>query len=387
MKRRFGRRRSDRMIALWAIVATVALFVTYEMACDTNGPTAPPLPVTESVAPVVASSTPAPAATPASTPTPERARGPVSVVCQGGACKFSNTEGATHVVLAECTKAGLHNDWGSISVKVPHGTDTASVTPYDVCDVAKMGVSKLRCADETRNVQLDFTAGQGEHIGHLITLLTYAANSDDGWVEQRPVVTYGEWGECAPVAAPSGVGSRTAEGQCQRSRSKTTVVSEVNSCTEKTREKSRVVETVSEPCTCPCVSRQIEQDPIRENETPYGACEPGGIISNTTTPPTVDCPGHKSRTVDIVIYQIDSCTQVRTEKSRINIEEQAPCTAQCEQAFCHTENFSIILGFRWKCQNVPPGTPGHWPHHFDDFPHHNDFFGPCTVNRCYSITN
>lgn len=140
--------------------------------------------------------------------------------------------------------------------------------------------------------------------------------------------------------------------------------------------------------TCPeCQPEWIAQEPVRENETEYGLCvegEPTSFLATRTDPPTIDCPGHKSRTVDIVIYEMNSCTQETREKSRFNVEEQKPCTAQCEQAFCHTENYKWSSG-KWQCQNVPPGTPGHWPGHFN-WPH-GDFFGPCVPSKCYNITN
>jgi hypothetical protein len=150
-------------------------------------------------------------------------------------------------------------------------------------------------------------------------------------------------------------------------------------------EKSRDVE---EGKSC-CTETWDAQEPVRENETEYGACEQGGPTVDTNDPPTIDCPGHKTRTVEIVIYEINSCTEETREKSRIKAEEQAPCTAQCEQAFCHTEHAQIVdwspFTVKWQCQNVPPGTPGHWPNHFS-WPH-GDFFGSCTEAKCYSITN
>lgn len=150
-------------------------------------------------------------------------------------------------------------------------------------------------------------------------------------------------------------------------------------------EKGIFTQITTEPC---CVEQWIQQEPVRENETEWSDCVPGGVeLSTVQNPPTVDCPGHKSRFVDIVTYETNSCTRAVREASRIQIEEQQPCTAQCEQPICHTENFRIDKGFRWKCQNVPPGVPGHWPNHFEAFPAHNDFFGECTENKCYSITN
>ncbi len=343
-----------------------------------------------------------PTPTPTPTPTPERARGPVSVVCGAASCMFSNSANVKHGILAQCTRPLQTNDWGSLGISVPPGENTASVTPYEICNTEKMGVTEIRCSDVNREVQLDFTAGAGEHIGHLFTTLVYKANPDDAWVPQSPIVTYGEWGECAPIVGASSVKSRSAEvPQCQRSRTKTTVINEVNSCTEKTREKSRVVTTESEPCDCPCVSQQIEQPPVRENEGEWGECSKRLSASTNNNPPPpqyTECPGIKGRTVEIVIYQIDSCTQVKTEKSRVTITETAECTYECLSELCHTEHDmwcgwlgcknSWYLGAvkKWQCQNVPPGTPGHYPNHFNAN-QHADFFGLCNLDSCYEITN
>lgn len=171
----------------------------------------------------------------------------------------------------------------------------------------------------------------------------------------------------------------------------------------------------------PCVVEWIEQSPVRENETDYGDCVPL-LATHTTPPPTVDCPGTQSRTVDIVVYEINSCTEETREKSRNNITESAECTAQCEQPICHTQNKregtttvtkwckyrtqscsscrttrtstykyskTCTVGngvYKWQCQNVPPGTPGHYPNHFNANSH-DDFFGPCVPSKCYSIVN
>jgi len=156
---------------------------------------------------------------------------------------------------------------------------------------------------------------------------------------------------------------------------------------------------------CPeCVVEWLEQDPIRENESEYDVCVP--IVAAThipDEPPTVDCLGQKSRTVDIVVYEVNSCTQETREKSRETITETTECITQCEQPLCHTQNAQYCMWHNgewkncknhryifsqkvWQCQNVPPGTPGHYPNHFGANSH-DDFWGVCSTQKCYNIVN
>ena len=203
-----------------------------------------------------------------------------------------------------------------------------------------------------------------------------------------PVLTYSDWVDIDCDKVPPTVNQSTVEEICYDCTTRTETTTQNYTCKE-----PPVVTTKPEfdkkevPCTC--VVEWIPGPEIRENETGYGLCEQGAPEFDALTqtkPPTADCPGHKSRTVDIVIYETNSCTQEVREKSRINIEEQDKCVAQCEQAFCHTERARwVITKLMWQCQNVPPGTPGHYPNHFN-WPH-GDFFGECTEEKCYSITN
>lgn len=65
------------------------------------------------------------------------------------------------------------------------------------------------------------------------------------WVEQEPIITYGEWGKCESLQG--------VVQSCAQTRTKTTVINEKNSCTGEVREKSRKVETESQSCECPIV--------------------------------------------------------------------------------------------------------------------------------------
>lgn len=67
------------------------------------------------------------------------------------------------------------------------------------------------------------------------------------WIELKPEITYGAWGECKADTS-----SNTVSSECSRSRTKLVVVKEQNSCTQEVRVKSQVETKESEPCTCPC---------------------------------------------------------------------------------------------------------------------------------------
>ena len=104
--------------------------------------------------------------------------GPTSVVCQGypAVCTFTTT--MPHKVRAVCTTPGKHDNLGSWSSFVKTG-DT--VTPLDICTPPSAS-----CEPVTVRRQIDFSAGQGEHIGHLSNYpITFPA------------------GECEPEPEPS----------------------------------------------------------------------------------------------------------------------------------------------------------------------------------------
>lgn len=154
----------------------------------------------------------------------------------------------------------------------------------------------------------------------------------------------------------------------------------------------------------------ITQEPVRENESDWGKCEEkvkqsfSALTGGNPPPPQYDeCEGVQSRTYDEVVYEVNSCTKDKREKSRTQKTEEQDCEYQCLARICHTQNdkwcgwlgcknnWYIGAVKKWQCQNVPPGTPGHYPNHFDH-QQHDDFFGECgpvggTSEQCYSITN
>jgi hypothetical protein len=73
------------------------------------------------------------------------------------------------------------------------------------------------------------------------------------WVEQKPEITHGEWGECKKQTTADAFAASCEAEQCYKAREVTTVVKEQNSCTQEVREKSRKTTTEYQACECPVV--------------------------------------------------------------------------------------------------------------------------------------
>ena len=189
-----------------------------------------------------------------------------------------------------------------------------------------------------------------------------------------------------------------------------------------TKEKRISIEEVARQ-TVQLPGTWITQEPVREKESDWGKCEEKvkqsfSALTNQPPPQYDECKGMQSRTYDEVVYEVNSCTKEKREKSRTQKTEEQPCEYQCLARICHTENkqycgeklnkntseWEYVCQNqywnnttkpdpvkKWQCQNVPPGVPGHYDNHFNKIGH-DDFFGECgpvggTSEQCYSITN
>lgn len=173
------------------------------------------------------------------------------------------------------------------------------------------------------------------------------------WVELKPEVTKGEWGAC----------TTTNEG-CFQSREVTTIIKEQNSCTQEIRQKSKVVTTEKQECTCPCVEEWKELKP----EITYGEW------SECSKPSDRDifegCSPEKcyqTRVKTTVIKEQNSCTEVVREKSRKEEKEQKECPCQVEKTCANTpasstasnpfelDNAGDATELEWVNENVQVG--------------------------------
>ena len=122
------------------------------------------------------------------------------------------------------------------------------------------------------------------------------------------------WGECVPSDDnfdAEGI-QQCRPSKCGRKGQYTITKTYKNPCNDETR--TSVADMVEyEPCECPpppCEEEWVEQDMVIENDNPC-----------------VECGGE--HTWDEVIYEINSCTEVEREKSRVPKSE--PCEECCEE--------------------------------------------------------
>lgn len=255
---------------------------------------------------------------------------------------------------------------------------------YSVSDGSGIDAGALKCGSYTL-LQLDVVDARGVCPSNPFDS---GAMGAAGFIKGRAGIKFSKPcpQECKPTFTTRTVVTYTGEGCTKK---KVTTEYTLNSCTKE--ETSKVISTEDVP-----ESSWIAQTPVRENESSWGACEQGAVTARTQSQPLpfpkVDCDGHKSRTFDLVTYEINSCTEQKREKSRTSKTEQEACTATCEvKDICHTENskwkwYQNHLVEQWQCENVPPGVPGHNPNHFNTNGH-DDFFGACTAAKCYEIRN
>jgi len=197
MKRGFGRRKRDRWTLGIAIAATLGLFLSYTTACDTKGPSAPtptseqPSSVVHSAAnPALPADTPAP---PTSNPGPMRAD--VNDSC--GAILTNTAGGAPHSVFVRYTVPG-DNSQTYLDPEDEYSVlpgKKATVPPAQEVFEKDYQWEEGQCRFD-KNIQCDFTAGQGEHLAGKFTHVTLNNPRCEGCDEDDTTTVYGDWGEC-----------------------------------------------------------------------------------------------------------------------------------------------------------------------------------------------
>jgi hypothetical protein len=158
------------------------------------------------------------------------------------------------------------------------------------------------------------------------------------------------------------------------------------------------------------------KEPIRENVSEWSECQPVEFAESTHghKPPKCEpekVEGQKIRTFDLVLYEVNSCSEQLREVRRTTKQESRKCSFEtgekvCDAGIVHTENekwcgytfvghhlkyvcqknWFLFSEKKWQCQGVPPGVPGHYPNHFDH-PQHDDYFGEPDEEHCYDIRN
>jgi len=355
-RKKFGRRKSDRAILVVAITGMLGLYMTYTQSCDgSKSPTMPDpvvvsTPAPQQVTPVVI--------TPEPSPDPGGGPGPTSVVCDAaGTCTFTTT--IPHHVSAVCTSPLHTNDWGSWNAVVKTG-DTVSV--YSICDPVKIGVDL--CEGGERKVQVDFTAGQGEHIGHWGLggqKLVYAP--DEQYCECEP----GEWEiikrgepeegdvvECSQIDLPS----LLIQAPCFECFEISTTVTKSNGCEER---EWIITEIDQREVECPCEEEWIPQEPVIE-EGAFGDCTATGEDENGR--PTCT----RTQSISTTTCEVNSCTQEERCETIVTANSE-PCECETE-GLCYYrvscgEQEEDFVAFNRECddqaqQSICEGEEGIW---------------------------
>lgn len=193
--------------------------------------------------PVVVEATPTPAAAPAPTPQaiaapPEHEGREVSWrAFASGTIK--NTTDQVQVYHACAFRSDLSLVRQSTGTARPgEGWDFDLATGCVQLDITQNG-----CGADFHAIEANWYDEKGKPLYHPTRVNWELCNKPvctPVWRPLEGVTTYGEWQTCRV----------TSNTTCARSRTKTVVVQEQNSCTNETREKSRYTTTVTEPCKC-----------------------------------------------------------------------------------------------------------------------------------------
>lgn len=332
-------RKVDKSMRKHIIVFAVSLAValTMQQSCGSNGPTAPdPAPAP---APPVVHTAVIPAAPVA--PSPEVPNnhpnpGPNSIT-------FREDGSAT-----ACTTATGSDKWITLfytevlNEAVRYIPDQRFLIPKGGCVEIPPAIDvmgPLLIPDEgcdpwswKRSVQIDATAGQGEHIGHVFVDVSLSREAGEGsWVEQEAV--YGDWtdvGEC--IASDLDASTREAcYGRQEQHRSKT--VTWINSCTEKTREVvTREKRQVRCEIDCPCVEWDEPKITREFKRGEWGECAPK--LTASSGGGGAECK--RWRDVTVTITRTWNCKdpEVVVQQKR----ESEACDCPVDQSLCHISN-------------------------------------------------
>ena len=169
-----------------------------------------------------------------------------------------------------------------------------------------------------KDVQIDATAGEGEHIGHVIVHVSLSAEAGEGtWKPIDPI--FGEWidvGECVEVD----LGTSTREicyGAQEQHRKRTNRWQ--NSCTEKIREEVvREKRKVRCEIECPCVE---DVKPVKvEREF-----VPSGEWSECELTPGREAECKRWREGILTITRTYSCGRVEVQRRKHRESEACEC--------------------------------------------------------------
>lgn len=349
-------------------ILIVSLLFT-ALACSKSSSVTGPDPIDNSSDSPAITTTPTPSEEFVVPEEPSKNPGPTSVNCQGGVCTFTST--GPHWISAACTAVLQTNDWGRWRKIVNTGD---SVTPYDICDPVKIGIDL--CEGGSVSVQIDFTAGQGEHIGHLITKLTYAPNEE--YCECEPtdweIISRGEPTEGEVVECPLDVEVRNGQDKCYECYELITPVVESNGCEKR---DNKVTSIKKREIECPCEETWLPDEEYTFDH--YGEWSECNL-------------GIRTRDVFGVLYETNSCTQerrVKADSEKVIDTEREEC-ATPGLCYYKVSGQGGEVGHKIKCEltfSFQSFTLGTWINfEGEKLDNHCQYPVPGIINRSFNLT-
>jgi len=162
--------------------------------------------------------------------------------------------------------------------------------------------------DFRREVQCDFTAGQGEHLGGKFTDIAIH-NPECDECREEPVIEYGPWSDCDPLVVATTGDNGPA---CQRTRTVTTIFCD---------QGRRVVVEV-EPCECECVE---DPEPVSIERV----FTPSGEWSECAATPNRPADCKRFRSGILTITRTFSCGRVEITEREHRQSEACECPSGC----------------------------------------------------------
>lgn len=223
-----------RTAALFALAVGI-------MACSELGetPSSPQRQVEETPAPIAAPS-----------PTPQAVAAPAHEGREmswgsWGSGSIKNTTDIPQVYWACALRA--NTDLAGVATTGPQGVRPGETWDFDLkTGCVQLDVTQNGCAAGFHPIEFNWYDEKGRAVGHPSRVDWALCDPGEPvctptWLPLNYVTTtYGEWQTCR----------YTSNTACARSRTKTVVVQEKNSCTNELREKSRTTTIEAEPCKC-----------------------------------------------------------------------------------------------------------------------------------------
>jgi len=256
---------------------------------------------------------------------------------------------------------------------------STSTTPFPIDKIAEaLTWEEGQCKQEI-NVQMDGFRGP-QCTGHILAVVWPQDNKvvferpGGAWIEEKPIVVEGEWGECQ-IPTDAGPSASTDQPDCRRQKKIVTTIWERNICEEDRRIKSERTTYKTEACDCPCIERW---EPLKEPVIERGEwSECRASRDNETLEQTLSadiasckpdkCYGERFRVDVLTWYEKSTCTdkrrKVRTERKTFSEKCEMECPYVEGVCFYNISRQPKAFTCRTKLGGNPLrlGEWGRWP--------------------------